>query len=773
MLMASLSQAAENIGILLDGPGPRPFVSPSALKTEISSLTEGEFDVRFPDAAQLDGGWSREGVSQALDQLLSDPSVDIVICLGALGSQEAARREKLEKPVIATLVVDRELQGFPDSNGRSGRRNLSYITNVQSLDDDLLLFKDVVRFSHVAVLVDAGILQGFAQFSQDKAAQLSDLLGAPVTPLPVGSSLTAALAQLPADADAVFVTPMLRFGDQDMEALAAALIERKLPSFSTVGIAELKDGLLLATSGRPEDDLRLIRRIALNVQRLLLGDAAADIPVAIQESRRLAINMRTAAALGFSPRFSVLSDAEQLFANENSGATPLTLLEAMNRAAETNLQLKVASTNPLLAAEETRLARADLLPQFQLSAGSRRIDEDRAVPGFQAEKTSDIEAGASQLIYSDDAWAGYRIQSYLQVASDEQYRAALLDILQASGRAYLNVLRLMAFEEVQRSNLEVTRTNLELARVRESIGYSGRADVLRWESQIATARQQLIDARANRRQAEDQLLQLLNLKQIERVKPVDASAEKTLAMFTQPRFEALIDNAFTWETFKDYVVASGIDMSPEVAQIDQQVLAGERSVTAAQRRYWLPRFELEGFVGRNLDRSGSGSDWGALGIDDQSWQVGVNARLPVFNGGALRADLNRSRYSLRQSLDQRDFAVQDTETRIRIAMEQVASSYSAIDLTAEAARASTENLEIIIDAYSKGARSVTDLIDAQNNTLFAELSAAQAKYVYLGDVINVLRESGDFSLMLDPQNMNDWYKAVEDYFNEQGVALVY
>ena len=129
--------------------------------------------------------------------------------------------------------------------------------------------------------------------------------------------------------------------------------------------------------------------------------------------------------------------------------------------------------------------------------------------------------------------------------------------------------------------------------------------------------------------------------------------------------------------------------------------------------------------------------------------------------------------TLRQSRDQRDFTAQDVETRIRVAMEQVGSSYAAIDLTAEAARASVENLRLVTDAYSKGARSVTDLVDAQNNSLFAELSAAEAKYIYLSDVITVLRESGDFSLMLDPQFMNEWYQKVEAYFQQRGQLLVY
>lgn len=773
LLQVNSAAASDVIAILTDGPGARPFIPQQSLETEILSLTAGEFDVRFPADKQVNGSWTTAGISAALDDLLRDPEVDVVLCLGVMASQEAARRESLPKPVVATIAADPELQGYPLSKGASGRRNFVYITNVRNIDDDLKLFLQAVRFNHVAVLADAGILAGFGDFSKRKAAQLKDLLGVQVTPVPVGQSLTDAVAAIPADVDAVYVTPLLRYGDEGMTELADALIARQLPSFSSYGISELYDGLLIATGGRPEDEVRLVRRIALNVQRILLGDEPGAIPVALQESKRLAINMKTAEAIGFAPRFAMLTEAEQLFADETEQGTPVTLLEAMNRAARENLALEVASSDPLIAGEDVRSSRADLLPQFQVLAGARRIDEDRAIPGFQAEKSADAEVRASQTIYSDDQWAGYRIAEYLANATNEQYRAFLLNTLQSSGRAYLNLLRLIALEEVQRANLEVTRTNLELARVRESIGFSDRSDLLRWESEIATARRFLVDATASRRQGEDQLLQLLNLPQPSSIKPVDASVEQTLAMFSQPRFQALIDNALTWETFQEFVVAKGLENAPEIASVEQQILAGERQVTAAQRRYWLPSFNVEGFVGRNIDRSGAGSDFEQVGQDDKSWQVGVNASLPVFNGGALRADLNRSRYSLKQTRDQQSFTQQDVETRIRVAMEQVASSYAAIELTAEASRAAVDNLKLVTDAYSKGARSVTDLVDAQNNALFAELDAAQAKYIYLGDVINVLRESGDFSLMLDPQYMNEWYRDVEAYFAERGVQLVY
>ena len=60
--------------------------------------------------------------------------------------------------------------------------------------------------------------------------------------------------------------------------LAQGLIERRLPSASWAGEREVRQGILLgrmlSTFGE-----RLARRTALNVQRALLGDEPAEMPV--------------------------------------------------------------------------------------------------------------------------------------------------------------------------------------------------------------------------------------------------------------------------------------------------------------------------------------------------------------------------------------------------------------------------------------------------------------------------------------------------------------
>ena len=62
------------------------------------------------------------------------------------------------------------------------------------------------------------------------------------------------------------------------------------------------------------------------------------------------------------------------------------------------------------------------------------------------------------------------------------------------------------------------------------------------------------------------------------------------------------------------------------------------------------------------------------------------------------------------------------------------------------------------------------LIDAQDAALAADLRAADAQYAYLIDVVDILRATSDFSVLLEPGRVESWYQEVEDYFEGQGVT---
>ncbi len=756
------------VGFVTDGPAQRYIFEPEVLEREIRSLVGREFEVTFPDEKRIDGGWTLEGVRGALRKLLADPEVDVVITLGVVASNEVARIPELSKPVITPVVVDGALQGFPLEGAVSGKRNFVYLTNFFSLGDEFRSLKTVSRFTHLAVLADPMVSQSVPELPA-RARQLATDLGAQITLVPVTGSVEEALAAIPAGADAVYLAPLLRLNLGDIGRLAEGLVARKLPSMSLMGHEEVERGILL-TNQPPEDQTRIARRVALNLQRILLGEPASGIEVGIPRRQRLTINMRTARAIRFSPRFAILADAEKLFEDEVEAGRELTLLGAIEESLRVNLALQSAQVNVDIAGDDVASARAALLPQLDVQAIATQIDSDRAIAPIQAERSRDAQVNLSQIIYSDRVRSGLQVAELLKGAEDQDYAAEALDTVQRTATAYLNVLRAKALEAVRLSNVEVTRTNLDLARVREAIGISGRSDVLRWESQLAADRQAVLAAEADRRQAETEVNRILHRPQSEGFSTVESGLEKPMSVIADPRFERFIDNPIAWETFQEFSIGFAVEHSPELNSLDAIIAAQERLVTTAKRAYYLPDVLIAGNAGTNLSRSGAGSDLSALDVDDESWNVSLQATLPIYAGGARRAELSRTSNALRQLRIQRNALYDSVAARVLAAMQQAGGSYPAIELSRAAANAAASNLELVIDQYSKGVVSVTDLIDAQDAALSAELAAAEAVYQFLIDYVEVLRASGDFALLLDPASSGAWLDQVEAYFREKGVS---
>lgn len=769
IVISGLSAAAPvTIGIVTDGPLKRPVVPIDVLVDEITDLTRGEFDVQLPADKILDGGWTVDGVRAALQQQLADQNVDIVIALGLVASHEASRIENLRKPMIASIVADARLQGFPIDGDSSGRRNFTYIASFHRVEDEIETFRDVVDFQHLTVVINSLSVEGIPAIGA-KAREIAENSGLRITSVAARASVDEVLAAIPADADAVYLTPQLQWSEANLEHLTQSLADRKLPSFSLLGRSEVEKGILLASGGLPADQTRFARRIALNIQSILLGSDAGTLSVAFPTSERLMVNMRTAKAIGFYPRWAILTDAETLFDDELESGAPLTLVGAMRMAVEANLDVQTAGAAVEVVGEDVYRARSPLLPQVGIGAAYSQIDSDNANNLFSPEKTSDVDVFASQLVYSDDVWAAYKISQYLKTAADHEYESVVFDILRSSARSYLSFLKAKALEGVQMSNVEVTRVNLDLARRREAVGFSGRDEVLRWESQIATDRQNLLATQADRRQVAVEVNRVLNRSQQEPFTTPETDVDLLITLIKEPDFQRFVDNPGVWTVFQNFMVESALEAAPELKGLDALVVAQEREIKRAQRSYYVPDVFLEGNVRNNLDRSGAGTP--SLFLQDDTWQFSLQATLPLFEGGNRRAELSQGRYQSRQLQYEREATAQRVEARMRAALFQVGGSYPAIELSQDSADAARENLELITDKYVRGTVSVTDLIDAQDAALAAELAAAEAEYSFLIDLVDVLRSGSDFGLFLDPGYSPEWYNSIETYFKEHNVEI--
>ncbi len=751
------------VAVLRDGEGGLPEFSAASIERAIAAIAAPDTRILVPEDKRFAGDWSLDGAAAALERALTDRDVDVVITLGILTSQQAARRARLSKPVIAPLAIDPILQSYPLVEGRSGRHNFAYVADFQSVANELRTFHQITGFKHLVALVDASLLLALPQLSS-KADELAKTLGVRITMVRGGDDPAAILASLPADADAVYVTP-LRFNEAQMHEVIAGLIARKLPSFSVLGRSEVEAGLLMTTGGAERDTDRLARRVVLMVQRIAAGEDPATFEVSFPTSQRLVINMQTARQIGFSPRWQFLADAEQLYA-DSGDARPLTLLEAMRAAIDANPSLEASRERLGSAQDDVRIARSGLLPSLTATAGRTRIDEDRANPLFQAEDTTSAGLEFSQLIYSERAWAGYSISKSLGAAQLESQRTDMLDTLQDSAIAYLNLLRTKSVEEVRRRNVENTRRNLEISRVREEVGLGGRSDYLRWVAQLAGDKQNLLAAESQRRQAETEIMRILHRPAAQPFNTVESGLDDPLTLVSSPRTQAFLDTPAKWAVFTEYAVSSALENAPEIAQAGEVVNARQRAFESASRAYYLPDLALVSNGTKYTSQSGAGSTSLPGAPDDEAWSVTLQASLPLFTSGLRGAERSQARHELRAGEADKTAVADGVEARTRAVLHRTASSWPSIDLSREAAEASEENLANVTEAYARGAVSVTDLIDAQEAALSAGLAATDAKYGFLIDFVSVLRAMSDFEILLDPASREAWYTRVEKWFRE-------
>ncbi len=763
------------IGVVYDGPhsdlGLGKFIRQGIIQKEILSLTQGEFHVQFPKKFQIHGGWSAKKVDRALTALLQQPAVDMILTLGLLSTNAALQRTSFSKPVIAPFVIDAELQGVSLNKGKSRIPNLTYLTSFKSFERDLKAFLELVSFKHLALIEDAAIPEAIPQIlgKINRAAQVNHIV---IHPIRVTDSVEPLWKQLPPETDAVFVVPLFRLPGKEFDAMAQGLIDRKLPSFSLTGRSEVERGLFASLS--PETDLiRMARRIALNVHRILLGERAEDLPVTISEGEELTINMATARAINVWPSFRSMTEAT-LLNEESKGITrKLSLYSVAREAAHVNLDLAAADRKVAAGIGAVQNARSALLPQISIGSSANLIDQDRANGGFgnNPEKAAFAQGSFQQLLYSDKAWTDYTVEQRNQDSRKADRRQVELDVTQEAALAYLDVLRTKTIEAIRKENLKLTRSNLDLARIREQVGAAGRDEVYRWESEIANGRIDVLNAQVQRQQAAVSLNRTLYRPLEEPFETTEAGLEDPMLFHDVERMFVYVNNPRNFQIFRNFQVREGLRLAPELHGLHARISAQKRILLNAQRGFWAPDLTLGTDVSQRIAQAGAGQSTppGALPQDRTTWNLQLGLSFPLFSGGAKDATQTQALETLRQLQLEQEATMGRIEERIRVSNLEAGASSATIRLSREAYHAAQQNLRLVRDQYSRGTIEIIKLLDSQNATLTSNLNAANAVYEFLIDIINIHRAAGSFPFFDSSEELESWHRRLEAYFQEQGI----
>ncbi len=733
------------VAVITDGPSDRFENEHQKYIDELLALTSSEFDVQI---RRRSGDWNRESIILALDQAYADPDVDLVLVSGFIANQIAATRKSYSKPTFLPLIIDTGLIERDEAVGRSGVRNLNYLTAYANFAEDLDTLSRFTPYRDLILFVDAGLLSAIPAL-RDAALAASAERGINLREVTHDGIDHELMNRVPAETDAVFIAGLPRMPEEAFDRLIQAINAAGLPSYSFAGVSDVQRGLLV-TDSEPRDIDRQARLNALNMQAVMLGGRAENQPTEPLRKEQLTINMATARAIGLSPSFDLLTDAVLLNQDVEVSGEQYGLVEIARLALDQNLDLQAESFGVQAGIEEIARARANLLPQVGASAGhTLRKDSPSVSAGVFAERSSDAAISLDQLLYSDAASANLKIQKELQrtrLASLDEFR---LDVVQAATTSYYTVLNARSQLAVQENNFRISRANLELAEDRVRIGTSTSADVYRWQAEVARAQISVLNARAALYQSWETLNRILHKPQGERLALREATFDEPFVM-SREEFDRLVQSPQDYAQYSRFHIGRALRQAPELDQLTAQIAAKRRELTSQRRAFWLPDVSVGGRYTSNLDQSGLGAGPQA-GQDLNDWSVGIQATLPLFSGGLKKANVSRASFELRQLESLRASTEERVEEAIRNQLHAAQAAYQQIDLAASAAEASSKNFSLVSDAYARGTVNIIDLLDAQDTSLAASAAAAESLYNFLITIVSMQRAIGGYDYLLSPE----------------------
>lgn len=381
--------------------------------------------------------------------------------------------------------------------------------------------------------------------------------------------------------------------------------------------------------------------------------------------------------------------------------------------------LKVAmQDNPTLAMAQARLKQAEaqsrsalaaLFPQINLSASAQR---QRNAPGQQGlNSASNVEnrfnlaaSGSQNVDLFGRVWNGLALTRGLREASRQELANTRLQLQAAVAQTYLGLLAATEAERAWQEGIRAAEEQNRLVQLRYAAG-----DVPVTEAQpvfatLQNLRVQALEVARQRVELENALNVLLG-----RAPQPIGVAEADLAHLAKPRMAV-----------PGTISATALLQRPDVQTAVAQLAAANANIGVA-RAAFLPNISLQGNTGFADNSLSSLFDW-----SQRTWSMGPVLTLPLFQGGAIRANLQRA-------WGQYDEAVASYRGVVLNAYAEASDAFTAAQTTQASAQSATDAAYALArtakayeQRYTVGDVAKADWLGSQLLAAQARASAAQA-----------------------------------------------
>lgn len=382
------------------------------------------------------------------------------------------------------------------------------------------------------------------------------------------------------------------------------------------------------------------------------------------------------------------------------------LQELIRTAVKQNYDVQIAATRVLQAQSQLVITRSNQLPTASVGpsvTGVRQPGIPNVFPSYSYLADALTISGS----WNVDFWGRYRRATEAAranlLATEWGRRAVISAVVENVATAYFQLREYDLELDIEKRTLESRQQSLHLTQTLEQGGATGLQDVRQ-------AQQLVEEAAAAIPQTEQAIQQTENAISIF-LGENPASVSRGLKLTEQP----------LPDTIPAGIPSQILERRPDIQEAEQNLIAANAQIGVA-RAQLFPQISLTGDFGVESIGLGNLFMWGA-----RTWNWTGSATQPIFNGGALRANVRLSKAQEQQ-------AVLTYQQTIQTAFREVSDSLIAYqklrayqDHQALLTKYAKDASDLAEMRYKGGVTSYLEVLTNETNYFSAELTLARAQ----------------------------------------------
>jgi NodT family efflux transporter outer membrane factor (OMF) lipoprotein len=402
-----------------------------------------------------------------------------------------------------------------------------------------------------------------------------------------------------------------------------------------------------------------------------------------------------------------------------------TLTSLVRRAAGGSLTLQQAQARILQARATLGSAKADQWPSVTAAAQvtRSRTSANAVTPTGAAGATTLYQAGFDASWEVDLFGSKGRARDAAQAryeASVEDLRAAILTLEGDVGSSYITLRGNQTLLEVTRRNAETQRQAVNVTEERQRLGLTSGLDAAQARAQLAATEAEIPSIEASIRQSIHRLGILLGQE------PTALVAELSQAK-PLPAAQGAVATGLPLEL---------LARRPDLRSAERNLSAALADVGVARADLY-PKFDLT--LGLGLQSAGTSN---FASISSRYWSIVPGLSLPVFNRGAIKANLARKEGAYKEALAGFRASYHSALEEVESALANYYSERSRAAGLEESLGQSRQALALAQERYRRGLTSFLDVLTAQSSVHTAQRSLTQSQALILTDLVALHKALG-------------------------------